>query len=212
MLRFSALILLIGLALTGLKSSLSLPTAAAPIEITPEVLGENTQSPPPPPCTPPTKLDVLVDKFNALPASYIPPDLVNVDNFKMRAEAAIYLETMFNEMASQRLYPKINSAYRTYDDQDYINVGDNMKSAPPGHSEHQLGTAVDLTLTDPAWNWLDLNAHRFGFVMSYRANQTTLTGYRYEPWHWRYVGTDLATRIRHSENIPQSFYRTITCQ
>ncbi len=202
MLWFSALVFALGVIL-------NLNIKAPP---QPQVLAEHTQFPKLPPCVSPLDLDVLVDKFNALPQDFTPPDLIPVGKFLLRGEAAGQLKAMFEEMQVLSFRPSINSAYRTYDDQDVINnVSDNMKSAQPGHSEHQLGTAVDLHLTNAAWNWLDQNAHRYGFVMSYRANQVILTGYKYEPWHWRYVGADLAPQIRESTNTPQSFYRQITC-
>lgn len=83
-------------------------------------------------------------------------------------------------------------------------------SAHPGTSEHQLGLAVDLTTTDrncylvecfadtPAGKWLATNAHKYGFILRYPKGKTELTGYNYEPWHFRYVGTAVATPIYES--------------
>ena len=81
-------------------------------------------------------------------------------------------------------------------------------SARPGHSEHQLGTALDFRSADgpPAWElpdwqktsegaWLAENGPRFGFVMSYPAGQEAVTCYSYEPWHYRYVGRDAAAEL-----------------
>lgn len=92
-------------------------------------------------------------------------------------------------------------------------------AAAPGESEHQLGTAIDIKLPSgepiypsSAWNWLDENAHRFGFVMSYRFPHQELTGFRFEPWHWRYVGVELATKIRYSADPPQTYYKTLGCK
>lgn len=87
-------------------------------------------------------------------------------------------------------------------------TGANAFSADQGYSEHQLGTAVDLTVAnqDPvldikfdstaAFAWLTNNAYRFGFILSYPKNNSY---YQYEPWHWRFIGIALATRL-HSEN------------
>lgn len=81
----------------------------------------------------------------------------------------------------------------------------NSYSARPGFSEHQLGTALDLngagcgTFTDggcssneTVWNWLSQNAYKFGFVISYPQGKTAETGYTFEPWHYRWIGKELA--------------------
>ena len=77
-------------------------------------------------------------------------------------------------------------------------------SARPGRSEHQLGTAIDITSATVGWEltqdigetpegrWLADNAHRFGFGLSYPEGYESLTGYSYEPWHWRYIGREAA--------------------
>ncbi|MCB9810598.1 MAG: D-alanyl-D-alanine carboxypeptidase family protein [Candidatus Nomurabacteria bacterium] len=103
---------------------------------------------------------------------------------------------------------KIVSAYRSFDEQQdlkgqYTQVygsGSNAFSADQGYSEHQLGTTVDLTDESTngtyqsfgeteAYKWLVDNAYRYGFILSYPENNEF---YIYEPWHWRFVGTDLA--------------------
>lgn len=83
-------------------------------------------------------------------------------------------------------------------------------SAHPGTSEHQLGLAIDLTTTDrtcylvecfgetPAGKWLAGNAHRYGFILRYPAGKSQITGYNYEPWHFRYVGVPVATAVYES--------------
>lgn len=81
-------------------------------------------------------------------------------------------------------------------------------SARPGHSEHQLGTTVDVTSAGgaPPWNysdwaatpagaWMAANAWRYGFVMSYPRGSFATVCYDYEPWHYRYVGRDVAARM-----------------
>jgi D-alanyl-D-alanine carboxypeptidase len=87
-----------------------------------------------------------------------------------------------------------------------------LGSARPGHSEHQLGTTIDVTSlgaglpwlmwdwgTTSAGRWMRLNAWRYGFVMSYPAKGSPArTCYRYEPWHFRYVGKEMAAAVRAS--------------
>ncbi|MDD3663185.1 MAG: M15 family metallopeptidase, partial [Candidatus Pacebacteria bacterium] len=83
--------------------------------------------------------------------------------------------------------------------------------AKAGYSEHQLGTTIDLsgssigyasTLTKfggtPEDLWLNENAHKYGFVQSYPIGKEEVTGYMYEPWHYRYLGVEIATKIKKS--------------
>lgn len=118
----------------------------------------------------------------------------------------------------------VTSAYRSYDYQeklfskyvsDLVNAGYSTEdalaevlrtSAHPGYSEHQSGLCVDLieagelslevSFEDcPAFDWLSKNAHRYGFILRYPEDKENLTGYSYEPWHYRFVGIDAATVI-----------------
>jgi LAS superfamily LD-carboxypeptidase LdcB len=187
------------------------------------------------------RFDILVDKRNALPANYIPPDLVSLDNYQvntegksvqLRKKAATALEEMNADLSSQGYSVVVISGFRSYQEQRSVHQSwvnklgaeeASFTSARAGHSEHQLGTTVDITLPNrggelssiypgepsPAWDWLDKNAHKYGFVMSYRYGQESQTGYNFEPWHWRYVGIRLATEIRLSSNTPQSFYTAL---
>ncbi|HEY4526280.1 MAG TPA: M15 family metallopeptidase, partial [Candidatus Paceibacterota bacterium] len=109
----------------------------------------------------------------------------------------------------------VNSAYRSFDEQlalkgqysvSYGAGTANQFSADQGYSEHQLGTTLDFTTTGlsgglagfdqtPAYDWLEKNAYKYGFVLSYpEGNQY----YMYEPWHWRFVGEDLADDLHDS--------------
>jgi zinc D-Ala-D-Ala carboxypeptidase len=93
---------------------------------------------------------------------------------------------------------KISSAFRSYRDQArmFEATTEAGRAARPGHSEHQLGTAVDLRLpTSAAIAWLADHAPAFGFALSYPEGRQRLTGYRPEPWHVRFVGRELAEAI-----------------
>jgi hypothetical protein len=93
---------------------------------------------------------------------------------------------------------KIASAFRSYRDQARVfkTTKEIGRAARPGHSEHQLGTAIDLRLpTTAAIEWLAENAAGFGFALSYPHGKQRVTGYRPEPWHVRYVGKELAELI-----------------
>lgn len=105
---------------------------------------------------------------------------------------------------------KVSSAYRSYDDQArvYRETTQIGRAARPGHSEHQLGTAIDLRLpTKLAIDWLAAHAADFGFALSYPDGKQRLTGYRPEPWHIRYVGQTLAERLRGDGQILEELFR-----
>lgn len=155
-----------------------------------------------------------VDRWRGIAPDYIPPDLVSVGygwdrdlDYRLREEAAAALEELIAaaRKAGHRL--EVVSAYRSYDLQrsNYLSKlrrsGFDQKTvAKPGHSEHQLGTAVDLTGADdvhllrqsfgetPEGHWLLEHAPDFGFAISYTEANEPLTGYAYEPWHYRYYG------------------------
>lgn len=105
----------------------------------------------------------------------------------------------------------VNSAYRSYQDQiGTYKRNDKRYVAVPGYSEHQTGYAIDVTsLQHPEkWSfgkskegvWMREHCHEYGFIIRYPEKQSHLMGYSYEPWHMRYVGTDVAKRI-HDEGI-----------
>ncbi|MFH1246737.1 MAG: M15 family metallopeptidase [Candidatus Liptonbacteria bacterium] len=151
-------------------------------------------------------------KLSAIPANYL-YDASASQQF--HGDALSFLERMLNEASSSNAGMQIISAYRSFYDQAAVKSGykmlygsgANQFSADQGYSEHQLGTAVDLTIpklhglstqfdVQPAYKWLVDNAYRFGFVLSYPKENTY---YMYEPWHWRFVGVALAIRL-HDEN------------
>jgi D-alanyl-D-alanine carboxypeptidase len=119
----------------------------------------------------------------------------------------------------------VQSSYRSYATQDSTFQGwvaelgqteAERISARPGHSEHQLGTTVDLTVArngtnldlfvgTPEADWVADNAWRFGFVVSYPPGMEEITGYVWEPWHIRFVGEDIARAIQESGLTPGEF-------
>lgn len=131
------------------------------------------------------------------------------------------LQQIIDAMHAAGLHPSILSGYRSYDVQYLAWKWWNSQypervaimSARAGYSEHQLGTTVDfgspeidhLFHVDFANTqeglWLRDNAHRYGFTMSYPANSYAITGFKYEPWHFRYVGAELATQLYTSGQI-----------
>lgn len=167
---------------------------------------------------------MLVNKFNYLEKDY------KIENVKEISSRYAYSENnsndeimehykkMFKAAEDDGIKLIISSAYRTYKEQEetydyYKNTkGEelgNKYAAKPGHSEHQTGLAFDiLTLNATTENfektkefeWLKDNSYKYGFIMRYPKDKEYLTGYEYEPWHYRYVGIDAAKQIK-NENI-----------
>lgn len=176
----------------------------------------------------------LVIKETTLKSDYIPADLQPIPdymnpsyNMQLRAEALEYLEALWNAADTDGVTLHIRSAYRSYATQrglfdDYASRhGEeeaNRFSARAGQSEHQLGTAVDFGgsgvdfkaefAQTPQGHWLAENAHRFGFAMSYTEGNEEVTGYIFEPWHFRYIGVDEATRWKDSGKTLKEYLET----
>jgi zinc D-Ala-D-Ala carboxypeptidase len=153
-----------------------------------------------------------VDKAKALPEGYAPPDLVSLDGtglsvsrpgHRLRAAAFRALKAMDAAARAEGVTLLVSSSYRSYEYQVEVfarNVKEagraqaEMLSAAPGHSQHQLGEAVDFgSITDAfaqtkASRWLAVNARRFGFSLSFPKGMTEETGYQWESWHYRYIG------------------------
>lgn len=159
------------------------------------------------------------------PASYVPPDLVlpavphisSAASSSMRAEAAAALKSMFTTAATEGAGAmQIQNAYRSFVVQTNTHnslvrsLGEakaDAQSARPGYSEHQTGLAVDIAASPsrcdiqacfgqtPQGSWLAANAYRFGFVLRYPSDKQAVTGYVFEPWHYRYVGLALAAEM-----------------
>jgi len=175
-----------------------------------------------------TSLWVVVNKLRPLsPINYAPP-LVNVTvphvyGYQMQAPASAALSQMFAAAkAAGAGNMEAQSSYRSYAAQqrdhaalvarDGAKVADN-ESARAGYSEHQTGLAVDIAPVPGAGcnleicfgrtaqgKWLAANAYRFGFLLRYPADKVAITGYQYEPWHFRYIGVALATEM-HNEGV-----------
>ncbi len=159
---------------------------------------------------------------------YIPLKLQQIDDVYLsdkndptfiHAKVVPFLEDMLDDAREDGVDMQILSAYRSFDEQRELKgnytvtygSGANTFSADQGYSEHQLGTAIDVTtgslaggLTSfeqtAAYTWLLNNAYRYGFVLSYPKDNAF---YIFEPWHWRFVGTMLARELYQSET---SFY------
>jgi len=166
---------------------------------------------------------VVVDTERRLPEGFAPNDLVNIaeagfpftDGLAVREILLVDLNAMREAAAANGTPISILAAYRSYEQQQALKerrveqLGPEVAAgrvAEPGHSEHQLGTTIDVTSegqtdVDQAWGaspagqWIASNAHKYGFLLSYPSGASGRTCYDYEPWHLRYVGRELAQRV-----------------
>ena len=174
---------------------------------------------------------VVIDTAHSLPPDYAPGDLVDVTaaGFAQRDQVR---EIVVPDLAALRQAAQANgtplvlvSGYRSYEYQRGLfedratQVGEAQAAAGtarPGHSEHQLGTAIDVLnpesgdlttdfATTPAGQWVEDHAHEFGFVVSYPDAARDRTCYEFEPWHLRYVGREIAGEIHESGLSPREW-------
>lgn len=147
---------------------------------------------------------LIANKSYSLPADFAPGlDSTCYNQFCKLSSAA----------AQEGLNIYLSSGFRSYDYQAQIynnycardgQAAADTYSARPGHSEHQTGLAIDVNQIDdsfigtPEAIWLENHCHEFGFILRYPQGKQDITGYQYESWHIRYVGTDLATQIHAS--------------
>lgn len=173
----------------------------------------------------------LINRENMIAKQYVPPvEFAEVSGYyrDMRPDAVAALEAMYAAAEEETgLTFTAVSGYRSYSKQSTIyqnkieKVGSKAKAnnyvAPPGASEHQLGLAMDVGAKGvnvglnakfgetEAGIWLAENAHRFGFIIRYQEGWEEITGYKYEPWHVRYVGTTHAAAL-YEQAIPLETY------
>ena len=171
---------------------------------------------------------VLVNKFYHLKEDYMPSDLVSLGgqynkgaNSRMRKEAAEALMKMIDAAKLDNIILYNMSAFRSYDYQvnlynryikrDGKEAADKY-SARPGYSEHQSGLCTDLNEISDAFEgtdeaiWLQNNAYKYGFILRFPKGKENITGYKYEPWHYRYVGIDAAKIIYEDDITLEEYY------
>ncbi|MDE6832742.1 MAG: M15 family metallopeptidase [Ruminococcus sp.] len=172
---------------------------------------------------------ILVNNKNSIPYGYT-PELTELSN-GIRIDKKIYpdLQKMFDDARSIGIYPIVSEGYRTPDEQkkmmsdkveSFISEGYSRREAKKlalewvavaGKSEHEIGLAVDINAdqsysTDTeVYDWLAENSYKYGFILRYPPDKEYITGIDYEPWHYRYVGTETASEI-HEQNITLEEY------
>ncbi len=164
-----------------------------------------------------SKVYFLNENYVPISLATIPPEYTYDKKvvYQFHADAIYQLQKLIDDARRDGVNPLVISAYRSFATQASVKAANKIKygagtanqfSAEQGFSEHQLGTTVDFTTTQtgtnfikfdstPEYAWLQQHAHIYGFTLSYPKGNAY---YAYEPWHWRYVGIELATRL-HTE-------------
>lgn len=173
---------------------------------------------------------VLVNKTYGLPTKFRPTNLVKLpDKYStgelmlLQAPAESAFRALVDAARKDGHWIHNRSAFRTEAVQRMLytqNVRKHgekaagFKSALPGHSEHQTGLAVDVNRVhqdfenSASFKWLEQNAHLYGFILRYPKGKEDITGYQYEPWHFRYVGIEAATFIHQNQITFEEYYNT----
>lgn len=166
---------------------------------------------------------ILVNKYNHLDSDYEPSDLKTISSSysywgSLREEANDAFLNMVKDAAKEGLKIINTSPYRSYKLQNELYTGYVKKdgkaaadrySARPGYSEHQTGLAIDVVTPTTSLHtfentkefiWMKDNSYKYGFILRYGEGMEYITGYKYEPWHYRYVGVN-AAKIIYDENL-----------
>lgn len=176
----------------------------------------------------PNSISVLVNKWNSLPDGWAPNDLVQIENniagtYYLRSEASSSFSRMMNAAKSDGVIINVVSAYRTQAYQQ--NLFDNYYKSDPQNaetysarsrrSEHELGLAIDISYdmqlheylaSTTIGQWMNENAHKYGWIMRYPEGKTDITGYMFEAWHYRYLGTEIANKVKTSGKTLEEYF------
>lgn len=177
---------------------------------------------------------VLVNKNNRFEEEYRPADLESISVLYANEEKYLrkVAKEAFEKLSQDALdlgYSVVAvSAYRSYEYQEklydyYVKTkgkqyADNC-SARPGHSEHQSGLSLDVQGSNQDYdefeaslefNWMKSHAHEYGFILRYPKGKEAITGFKYEPWHYRYVGVDIATYLYENELTLEEYIANFT--
>lgn len=177
------------------------------------------------------KMYTLINKYNYLEKDYVPNNLVDVTGIYARDKAKLVdvayenFKKMADDAREKNLTIKITTGYRSYSFQstlynNYLKIDGQEKtdtySARPGHSEHQLGYSCDITDNNNVsfeefqytkeYEWLQKNAHKYGFIQRYPKDKEYITGFIFESWHYRYVGQDIAKYIYENNITYEEYY------
>ena len=178
---------------------------------------------------------MLVNRKNTLDKDYVPLNLkvvkvriysnVSKEEMQMKGNAADALKRLFDKGEEEGIILYALSGYRSYRAQKELyenSIKTNGKDytnkyvAVAGESEHQSGLAMDITNSEKSTGfentkegkWLQKNAYKFGFIIRYGIGKEDITGYNYEPWHVRYVGTENSEKIYSKDITLEEFLKS----
>lgn len=177
---------------------------------------------------------IIVNKYNYLDETFAPDDLVTISTkyswgsygtHTIRKDVFDAFLKMHEDANNNGIYLMINSSYRDFKSQTIVynnylkNHGEayaDKYAARPGYSEHQTGLALDIFSIDgalrntfkdsPAYAWLKDNSYKYGFILRYPEGKENITGFSFEPWHYRYVGIDAAKYIYENQITFEEYY------
>lgn len=177
----------------------------------------------------PNDIDVLINKYYRLPQTYQPK--VSVINLKYNPSGGMAADIIMNDFEQMMeaslkdgMKIQVSSAFRTQSIQStlyngYVKVYGveraDIGSARPRHSEHETGLAIDLKRQgekystfglNPEYQWILNNSYKYGFIVRYPEEKTDITGYKFEPWHIRYVGKNAAKVIWQEKITLEEYY------
>ena len=167
-------------------------------------------------------IKMLVNKFHYLKEDYSPDDIVPISNWyayeghSTKKEVYDHYISMWNDANELGLVLLVNSSYRTFEEQqEQYDMSNDDYASRPGFSEHQTGLALDIVADGVQGNefentdefkWLQENAYKYGFILRYPKGKEHITGYNYESWHYRYVGKELAAKVKESGLTYDEYY------
>lgn len=175
---------------------------------------------------------ILVNKYYQLDSSYVPDNLITINTKygyaqQLKKEAYDAFVKMADTASKEGLYLYIRSPYRGYNVQlnlyqSYVNNNGKAEadtySARAGFSEHQTGLAIDVMAKASAssnlgvfestkeFTWIKEHCYEYGYILRYPKGKEYITGYIYEPWHYRYVGVDVAKKIKELNITYEEYY------
>ena len=162
---------------------------------------------------------ILVNQDNYMPTNYQIEFTKLSNGESVDARVYPYLQQMFDDARKEGVYPVVRDGYRTHEEQESLmqekvrvfelegystaKARELAKEwvAIPGTSEHQLGLAVDInadkekSTNEAVFAWFAENAYKYGFILRYPSDKAGITGIQFEPWHYRYVGEEVAKEI-----------------
>lgn len=172
---------------------------------------------------------ILCNRWNPIPEDYA-MNLVSIGKFKMDATCAGAMETMIAAAKEDGVTLKINNTYRSKKTQQsmwetrrvkYMGQGMTLAEADayigrsvavPGTSEHQTGLAADIKGSQKVYTWLAEHSWEYGFILRYPDDKIDITGIIYEPWHFRYVGKEMAKAVYDSGLCLEEYFEMLKKQ